>query len=46
MVKHHQKKRYDLEDSVNDFLFYHNNRKHGITKFKPYKVMRNMDDQD
>ena len=31
----------DLEDSVNDFLYYFNDVEHSITKMEPYKIMRN-----
>ena len=42
MAKYHQKNKFDLEDSVNDFLFYYNNRKHSTTQVAPYTVMSNM----
>ena len=35
---------YDLEDSVNDFLIYYNNRKHRTTGIAPYLFMRNDDE--
>ena len=34
---------FDIEDSVNDFLYYNNNRKHSTTKMSPFDVMRNID---
>ena len=46
MVKYHKKDKYDLEDCVNDFLIYYNNRKHSTTGIAPYVIMRNVNDQE
>ena len=45
MAKYQLKENYDLEDFVNDFLIYYNNRKHSTTGIAPYHVMRNVDDE-
>ena len=45
MAKYQYKENYDLEDSVNDFLIYYNNRKHSTTGIAPYHVMRNANDE-
>ena len=45
MAKYQYKENYDLEDSVNDFLIYYNNRKHSTTGIAPYHVMRNVNDE-
>ena len=45
MAKYQLKENYDLEDFVNDFLIYYNNRKHCTTGIAPYHVMRNVDDK-
>ena len=46
MVKYHKKDKYDLEDCVNDFLIYYNNRKHSTTEIAPYVIMRIVNDQE
>ena len=46
MAKYHKKDKYDLEDCVNDFLIYYNNRKHSTTGIAPYVIMRNVNDQE
>ena len=43
---YHQKKSFNLEDSVNEFLYYYNNRKHSTTNMSPFNVMRNMDNKE
>ena len=35
-----------MEESVSDFLYYYNGRKHSTTGVAPFEVMRNMDDKD
>ena len=35
MSKYHQMKKFDLEDSENNFLFYYNNIKHSTNKLEP-----------
>ena len=45
MAKYQLKENYDLEDFINFFLIYYNNRKHSITGIAPYPVMRNADDE-
>ena len=45
MTKYHKKDKYDLEDCVNDFLIYYNNRKHSTNGIAPYVIMRNVNDQ-
>ena len=42
----YQKKSFDLEDSVNEFLYYYNNRKHSTTNMNSFNVMRNMDNKE
>ena len=44
-AKYHKKEKFDLEDSVNDFLCYYNNKKHSTTQTSPYEEMKNMDDK-
>ena len=39
MAKYHKKDKNDLEDCVNDFLIYYNNRKHSTTGIAPYVIM-------
>ena len=46
MAKYQYKENYDLEDSVNDFLIYYNNRKHSTTGITPYHVMRSVNDEN
>ena len=46
MAKYHKKDKYDLEDCVNDFLIYYNNRKHSTNWIAPYVIMRNVNDQE
>ena len=46
MAKYQLKENYDLEDFVNDFLIYYNNRKHSTTGIAPYQVMRNVNDEN
>ena len=46
MTKYHKKDKYDLDDCVNDFLIYYNNRKHSTTGIVPYVIMRNVKDQE
>ena len=46
MAKYHKKDKYDLEDCVNDFLIFYNNRKHSTTEIAPYVIMRNTNDQE
>ena len=46
MSKYHKKDKYDLEDCVNHFLIYYNNRKHSTTGIAPYVIMRNVNDQE
>ena len=43
-AKYYKKEKFDLEDSINDFLCYYNNKKHSTTQTSPYEVMKNMDD--
>ena len=45
MTKYQLKENYNLEDSVNDFLIYSNNRKHSTTGIAPYHIKRNVDDE-
>ena len=45
MAKYLKKDKYDLEDCVNDFLIYYNNRKRSTTGITPYVIMRNVNDQ-
>ena len=45
MAKYQLKENYDLEDFVNDFLIYYNNRKHITTGIALYHAMRNVDDE-
>ena len=45
MAKYQLKENYDLEEFVNDFLIYYNNRKHRTAGIDPYHVMRNVDDE-
>ena len=45
-AKYHKKDKYDLEDCVNDFLIYYNNRKHSTTDIAPYVIMINVNDQE
>ena len=35
-----------MEESVSDFLYYDNGRKHSTTGVTSFEVMRNMDDND
>ena len=34
-----------MKDSVNDFLIYYNNRMHSTTGVAPYRVMRNVNNE-
>ena len=44
---YHQTKSFDLEDSVNEFLYYYyNNSKHSTTNMSPLNVLRNMDNKE
>ena len=43
---YHKKKSFDLEDSVNEFLYYYNNKKHSTTNMNPFNVMKNMDNKE
>ena len=36
MTKYQVKDKYDLEDSVNDFLIYYNNKRHSTTEVSSY----------
>ena len=45
IVKYHFKEKYDLEDLVNDFLIYYNNRRHSTTGVVPYRIMRNVNNE-
>ena len=44
-AKYHKKEKFDLEDSVNHFLWYYYNKKQSTAQTSPYKVMKNMDDK-
>ena len=46
IAKYHKKDKYDLEDCVNEFLIYYNNRKHSTTGIAPYVIMRNVNNQE
>ena len=46
MAKYHKKGKYDLENKVNGFLIYYNNRKYSATGIAPYVIMRNVKDQE
>ena len=46
MAKYHKNDKYDLEDCLNNFLIYYNNRKHNTTEIAPYVIMRNANDQE
>ena len=35
-----------MEECVNDFLIYYNNRRHSTTGIAPYVIMRNVNDQE
>ena len=39
------KKRFYLEDSVNDFFCYYNIKNHNSTQTSPYEVMNNIDNK-
>ena len=45
-AKDHQKDRYNLEESINDFLIYYNDREHSTTKVAPFRVMMNIENKD
>ena len=45
-AKDHQKDRYNLEESINDFLIYYNDREHSATKVAPFRAMMNIDNKD
>ena len=38
--------RYNLEESINDFLIYYNDREHSTTKVAPFRVMMNIENKD
>ena len=46
MAWYQQASKFDMEESVSDFLYYYNGRKHSTTGVTPFEVMRNMDDKD
>ena len=45
-TKDHQKDRYNLEESINDFLIYYNDREHSTTKVAPFRAMMNIENKD
>ena len=42
-AKDHQKERYNLDDSINDFQIYYNDRKHLITKVARFRAIMNVE---
>ena len=40
------KKIFDIEDSVNDFLYFYNNSQNSTTKMSHIDVMRNIDNKE
>ena len=45
-AKDHQKERYNLEESINDFQLYYNDRKHLTTKVAPFRAMMDVGNKD
>ena len=45
-AKDHQKDRYNLEESINDFLIYYNDREHSTIKVAHFKAMMNIENKD
>ena len=45
-AKDHQKDRYNLEESINDYLIYYNDREHSTTKVDPFRAMMNIENKD
>ena len=44
--KDHQKDRYNLEESINDFLIYYNDREDLTLKVTPFRVIMNVKNKD
>ena len=45
-AKDHQKDRYNLEEFINDFLIYYNDREHSTTKVDLFRAMMNIENKD
>ena len=46
LSKDHKKKKYNLEESINDFLIYYNDREHSTSKVVPFRAMMNVENKD